>query len=76
MDDFDGRLVLELFDQRSQPAPELFFILAEKDSAHGRQMLHRMIIIQALAGLGKTIIGQTPNPDRPVANDQRSGGLS
>src|SRR5688572_33493592 len=35
-----------------------------------------MVKIQPLPGLGKSVVGQTPNPDRAVGNDQGPGGLA
>src|SRR5579859_880641 len=39
-------------------------------------MLGRMVKIQALAGIFETIIGQTPNPQCPIGNDQCPGSLT
>src|SRR2546421_9871716 len=39
-------------------------------------MLHRVIEVQALACLRKTIVGQTPDPHGPVPDDQGASCLA
>ena len=39
-------------------------------------MLHRVVKIQSLACFWKTVVGQPPNPDRAVADDQRARSLA
>ncbi len=35
-----------------------------------------MVIVQALAGVLETVIGQAPDPRHSIGNDQRPGGLA
>src|SRR5277367_4711412 len=39
-------------------------------------MLHRVIEVQPLPGLWKTVVGQTPNPSRPIRDHQSARRLA
>jgi hypothetical protein len=56
--------------------PPDFSIRALGRVAHGGQMLHGVIIVQALARLEEPVVGQPPGPSRSVGDDQRSCSLS
>ena len=75
-DDFESRLVLQLADQGFEPRLALRLVFAKERAAHRRQVLHGVIEVQSLLGLGKAIVGQPPDPHGPVGNDQRAGGLT
>ena len=72
-DDFEGGIVFELFDQGLEPSLEAGLVFAKERPPDGHQMLDGMVAVQPLAGLWPTVIGQSPNPRRPIANDQRAG---
>ena len=73
--DFERGIVLELFNQGFEPSLEAGLVFAKKCPPDGHQMLHGMVEVQPLAGLGPAVIGQAPDPHRAIANDQRTGRL-
>ena len=72
----EGRLILELPNQRLEPRPIFFLVFAMERPSHRRQMLHGVIEVQTLPRLGKAVVGQSPDPHRAIPNDQRAGSLA
>ncbi len=75
-DHFDRGFVLELAPQWFEPGLELRFVVAPQRPAHRDEVLHGVIKVQALFGLGPTVVGQPPNPHRAIPDDQHAGRLT
>lgn len=68
--------MLALSHQWLEPGRQFRLVLADERPAHRRQMLHGMGEVQPLARLRPAVVGQPPQPHRPVPKDQRPGRLA
>lgn len=75
-DHFQRRLVFQLPHERLEPRFQFGLIFAPHGAAAGGEMLRGVIKIEPLAGGGKAVVGQAPDPDRADGDDEGTRGLA